>query len=129
MEDKRLLTAEEVAGRFAVSVQTVRRLVKSGELPGRKIGRQWRFDPVELDRKGAGWKEPAEEALNQIAPEELIAFSPEQRGEIVRERILEALALAEELDPVIEEGTLGPVDATEDIHALREERMRQIAGE
>ena len=50
MEAQRMLTAQELAQRFHVSLATVRRLAKSGQLRGRKIGRQWRFDPVVVEK-------------------------------------------------------------------------------
>lgn len=44
MEDRRMLTLEEVARMLNVSLETVPRLVKLEQLPGQKIGGQWRFD-------------------------------------------------------------------------------------
>jgi excisionase family DNA binding protein len=38
----RLLPLEQVADALAVSVCTVRRMLKGGRLPGRKVGGQWR---------------------------------------------------------------------------------------
>lgn len=39
----RLLTPQEVADRLAVSTDTVQRMAARGELPGLRVGRQWRF--------------------------------------------------------------------------------------
>ena len=36
-----VLTVEQVAGLLQVSVLTVQRLCRSGQLPARKIGRRW----------------------------------------------------------------------------------------
>jgi excisionase family DNA binding protein len=47
------LSVKEVADRFQVSVDTVRRLVRAGKLPASRIGGrrgQLRFDPVDLKR-------------------------------------------------------------------------------
>jgi excisionase family DNA binding protein len=45
-----LLTPEEVAGILGLSPFTVRRLLRQGELPGRKVGkRQWRIRRVDLE--------------------------------------------------------------------------------
>jgi len=41
--DDRLLTLKQVAEYLGVSTITVRRLAKSGELPGFKVGKDWRF--------------------------------------------------------------------------------------
>jgi excisionase family DNA binding protein len=43
MED--LLTPEDVAKRLNVSEYTVRRLLRTGELQGLKVGGQWRITP------------------------------------------------------------------------------------
>jgi excisionase family DNA binding protein len=47
-EEVNLLTIDEVAQLLRVSRHTVYRLVGSGEIPGRKIGRNWRFVDDEL---------------------------------------------------------------------------------
>ena len=44
-----MLSLEEVAYRLNVSVQTVRRLIDSGQLKGVKVGRQWRVRREDLD--------------------------------------------------------------------------------
>lgn len=44
------LTVEEVAKFLRVSRHTVYRLVERGEIPGRKIGRVWRFPRVALEQ-------------------------------------------------------------------------------
>ena len=41
--DKEVLTIEEVAEIFSVSKRTIYNLLKAKELPGVKIGGQWRF--------------------------------------------------------------------------------------
>jgi excisionase family DNA binding protein len=46
--DDEVLTAEQVAALLRVSTKTVLRLARQGDLPGRKIGRAWRFARVEL---------------------------------------------------------------------------------
>ena len=45
-----LLTIKEVAGRCRVSTKTVRRWIKSGELPAYRLGRQWRISERDLRR-------------------------------------------------------------------------------
>lgn len=43
-----LYTVEQVAEKFGVHVNYVRRLARDGELPGRKLGNQWRFTDNDL---------------------------------------------------------------------------------
>ena len=50
MEGMKLLTVEEVTGLLRMSRDTVYRLAGGGQLPGRKIGRTWRFPADELER-------------------------------------------------------------------------------
>lgn len=42
-EDHEVLTTEEAAALLRVSTKTVLQLVRSGALPGEKVGRAWRF--------------------------------------------------------------------------------------
>ncbi len=44
-----LLTVEEVMELVRISRDTVYRLAAKGELPGRKIGRTWRFPKDEIE--------------------------------------------------------------------------------
>lgn len=45
-----VLTADEAAALLRVSVKTLYRLVSDGRLPGRKVGRAWRFRRSDLMR-------------------------------------------------------------------------------
>ena len=47
--DYDLLTPEEVAEYVRVNPQTIYRLLRSGRLPGAKIGHQWRVRKADLD--------------------------------------------------------------------------------
>ena len=44
------LTTEEVLGYLKTTPRTIYRLIRSGELPAVRIGLQWRFRRVDLDR-------------------------------------------------------------------------------
>jgi excisionase family DNA binding protein len=44
------LTTEEVLGYLKITPRTIYRLIRSGELPAVRIGRQWRFRRGDLDR-------------------------------------------------------------------------------
>jgi excisionase family DNA binding protein len=43
------LTTEEVLGCLKVNPRTIYRLIKTGELPAIRIGRQWRFRRADLE--------------------------------------------------------------------------------
>jgi len=43
------LTTEEVLGYLKVNPRTIYRLIRNGELPAIRIGRQWRFRRSDLD--------------------------------------------------------------------------------
>jgi excisionase family DNA binding protein len=46
---KEIMTPREAADYLSVHVRTLYRLVKNGEIPGRKIGGSWRFKKDALD--------------------------------------------------------------------------------
>jgi excisionase family DNA binding protein len=43
------LTTEEVLAYLRITPRTIYRLIRSGELPALRIGRQWRFRQSDLD--------------------------------------------------------------------------------
>lgn len=43
------LTTEEVLAYLRITPRTIYRLIRSGELPAMRIGRQWRFRRSDLD--------------------------------------------------------------------------------
>lgn len=49
MRDLELLTCSELARMLRLSNATVRQLAAAGELPGRKIGRVWRFPHTAIE--------------------------------------------------------------------------------
>lgn len=52
-ETDELITAQEAMTLLGVSRNTLYTLAKRGELPGRKVGRRWRFHRAELMRSFA----------------------------------------------------------------------------
>jgi excisionase family DNA binding protein len=52
-----ILTAREVAAYLRLTVTTVCKLAASGELPGFKIGKSWRFNMDEILNKIEGIRE------------------------------------------------------------------------
>jgi excisionase family DNA binding protein len=49
-EMEAFLTTEEVLIYLKITPRTIYRLIRSGELPAVRIGRQWRFRRPDLDR-------------------------------------------------------------------------------
>jgi excisionase family DNA binding protein len=49
-EMEAFLTTEEVLSYLKITPRTIYRLIRSGELPAVRIGRQWRFRRGDLDR-------------------------------------------------------------------------------
>jgi excisionase family DNA binding protein len=57
--DDELLTVDEAAGRLKMHPVTVRRLLRDGQIPGRKIGaRQWRISAAVLRAYVEGGQKP-----------------------------------------------------------------------
>ena len=56
------MTVQEVVGYLRVTKKTIYRLLKRGEIPATKVGRQWRFDKTSIDE----WllQKPAETKTN-----------------------------------------------------------------
>lgn len=45
----KLLNIEDVAEYLGLHVESVRRCVRRGDLPARKVGKRWKFRPEDLD--------------------------------------------------------------------------------
>lgn len=116
MPETQFYTVNELAAILNIHPATVREHAAKGILPGRKFGRLWRFPRQKVD----SWLKEE----RRIEPSREREAEPPAARALYQQRLFQALALAEELDPVVEEGTLDPVDATADLHALREEGMR-----
>ncbi len=62
--NKRFVTAEETAGSLQVTLNTVYRWCRSGRLPARKFGGQWRIDSSVLE--GFGYPGPKNKPANLL---------------------------------------------------------------
>jgi excisionase family DNA binding protein len=51
------LTTEEVLAYLKTTPRTIYRLIRSGELPAVRIGRQWRFRRTDLDQWVERWSQ------------------------------------------------------------------------
>ena len=61
-----VLTASEVANYLRVSLSTIYRLLKSGDLPAFRIGSDWRFNRVHIEE----WLKSRAQTPESGAPEE-----------------------------------------------------------
>jgi excisionase family DNA binding protein len=63
---REVMTPDEVATLLQIHVKTVYRLARQGVLPGRQIGRRWRFSRVEiLALVSRQWGGPATSTVEQ----------------------------------------------------------------
>lgn len=54
MDTQVLATADDMAVRMQLQPETIRQMAREGRLPARKVGRVWRFDPLEVDAATGG---------------------------------------------------------------------------
>jgi excisionase family DNA binding protein len=45
-----ILTLKELSGYLRISMSTIYKFVREGKIPAQKIGRQWRFNKLAIDR-------------------------------------------------------------------------------
>jgi len=76
----RSLTLEELAVQLGRDRRELERLVQRGNIPGRKIGGQWQFDPSEITQ----W---LEQELRGYSDQELAAIEERQQSEEVNPEI------------------------------------------
>lgn len=75
--DKEILTMEEAAELFGVSIKTFIKLLKEEQVPGRKIGREWRFSRLALinwlaagdSQAYSASESDVKEFFNKVAPQ------------------------------------------------------------
>ena len=67
LTDIEVFTAVEAAVYLKVTVKTVRELAASGRLPGRKVGKAWRFLRKTLDEWLSGDKSEEEKWQSEIS--------------------------------------------------------------
>ena len=114
---EKFLTVEEAARSLRVSADTVRRWLRAGRLRAVKFGQVYRI--------------PESAIQENVGPTARLPWRPvasEPRDDY-RQRMAAALALAEQLDPVIRAGTRGRIDIAGEISAMRDERTREISGD
>jgi excisionase family DNA binding protein len=63
---KEVLTPREAAEYLNIHIRTIYRLVKSGEIPGRKVGGSWRFKRTDLEEWLSIKESTSHEERNQL---------------------------------------------------------------
>lgn len=99
-----MLSVEAAARKLGCQPRTVRQAIVQGRLTARKVARTWMI--IE-DAKFRRFK---------------LGCPGRPKG------LRKALALLAELGPIIQKGTRRVVDPAEVIHAIREERLRDLRG-
>jgi excisionase family DNA binding protein len=109
--DDTFLTTSEVIDYLHVNLRTVYRLLKAGQLPGVRVGRQWRFRRADVDAWLEGRRSPSQASPMSPARPTVAAASPRGTArlaggtaprvlvvddeETIREVLARTLALAE----------------------------------
>jgi excisionase family DNA binding protein len=66
MSRERLASVGDMAAKLSCSPETVRRMLRTGEIPGIKVGADWRVDPraveLALSRNGTSGDGPRKQA-------------------------------------------------------------------
>jgi excisionase family DNA binding protein len=83
VSSKQLFTVDEVAGRLNLHVKTVRRFIREGRLPAKRIGKEYRIARPALDEFAGTATEPGHEPIartRQVLVSSIVdvdAISPE----------------------------------------------------
>jgi len=98
-----ILTLEQAAAFLQISTRTVQRLVRDGQMPGRQIGSQWRFEREQLRQWVRGEHVPADtvEAQSQLIERERRKFGtdlPETLIELQQQAVRRLARSLEERD-------------------------------
>jgi excisionase family DNA binding protein len=64
-----IMTIEQAADMLQVSARTIHRMVRKGQMPGRQVGSQWRFDRDQLRQWVRGEWKPTEKRRSLIQRE------------------------------------------------------------
>lgn len=86
-----IMTAQEAATYLRVSLSTLRRRARAGDIPGAKVGRRWRFCKADLDRwlseGGDRYEELVDQGLLEATEEALAEPGDDIPLEEVRARL------------------------------------------
>ena len=80
-----ILTMQQAAEYLQVSVRTLQRMVAAAEVPGRQVGRQWRFERSQLREwvRGEGAAAATERAQRELMEKEAARFGLDQPETLV----------------------------------------------
>jgi excisionase family DNA binding protein len=106
-EQRRTLTPEEIAQTLRLHPEVIRRMMKRGEIPARKVGRLWRTDEAVFN---AWLQQEGEQKMNEarIILDPNVAFGkPTIAGtRISVNQILEEIAAGQTIEDVMEQHDL-----------------------
>jgi excisionase family DNA binding protein len=139
-EVERFLTVEEAVRALQVNADTVRRWLRTGKLRGVRFGRLYRIPESALQEgtRGTGGTAVTSPGPNVTHPPGAPGSDPTEaadRGQYVtddeayRRQAARVMALIDQPSPLIQAGTLQPIDVTAEIDLLREERTREVGGD
>jgi excisionase family DNA binding protein len=86
---KQLFTVDEVAGRLNLHVKTVRRFIREGRLPAKRIGKEYRITRAALDEFAGTTADPGDAPIprtRQVLVSSIVdvdAISPEDSQRII----------------------------------------------
>src|SRR5438067_3999782 len=116
-----LYTAAEAADVLRLNPQVVQRKLQAGEIPGYRIGREWRVDRDQLRAWLESRSNTRDETDNWFTADGRLKRLPAQRAK--REKVLQRLARAIERDRVYREAELNKVlrQFHDDVASIRRE--------
>jgi excisionase family DNA binding protein len=116
-----LYTAAEVADVLRLNPQVVQRKLQSGEIPGYRIGREWRVDREQLRSWLEERSNTRDETANWFTPDGRLKRLPAQRAK--RDKVLQRLAQSVEPGRTYKEAELNTVLRRfhDDVAAVRRE--------
>jgi excisionase family DNA binding protein len=119
----RLYTAAEVAEVLRLNPQVVQRKLQAGEIPGYRIGREWRVDREQLRAWLEARSNTRDETDNWFTPDGRLKRLPAQRAK--RDKVLRRLARSIEPQRTYREAELNTVlrNFHDDVAAIRREMV------
>ena len=92
MSDDHFLTTEEVLDYLQVNIRTIYRLIRRGEIPAVRVGRQWRFRKPDIDAWLAGHRSAGLARNNGLERPRILVVDDEAA---VRDLLVKTLTMAD----------------------------------
>ena len=83
VEKPEVLTVDEVSDLLKVSPQTIYNMVKDGRLPASKVGREWRFNRIEIEKVLKPQEISIVDERNSISQKGTVEMSIAARGNFI----------------------------------------------